>query len=88
MELLIDPGGNVRTVYSEQLDVGSLGTLSIRRGSHVEPTATGEWTADLSPVQGPVLGVFEKRSQAVAAEIQWLQRHWLTPGGRLSVTDG
>jgi hypothetical protein len=55
-----------------------LGRLSIARGSHVEPTADGRWTADLSPAGGPLLGPFERRSQALAAEVAWLETHWLT----------
>ena len=78
MQLVVAPDGGVRTVYSESLDVRCLGELSIRRGSHVEPNDTGQWAADLSPVGGPVLGPFEQRSQALAAEIEWLQTHWLT----------
>jgi hypothetical protein len=33
----------------------------------------GDWWADLLPVQGPVLGPFETRDAAVAAELVWLQ---------------
>lgn len=79
MELLIEVSGRVRCVYSEELDLGQLGQLSIRRGSHVEPTADGQWTADLSPVNGPVLGPFTMRTEALAAEVAWLQANWLSP---------
>jgi hypothetical protein len=81
MELLVETSGTVRTIYSEQLDVRCLGKISIRRGSHVEPTASGQWTADLAPVGGPVLGPFDHRSEALAAEVAWLQTHWLTREG-------
>ena len=57
----------------------SLGTVNIRRASHVEPTTEGRWTADLSPVGGPMLGPFALRSEALDAEQQWLLHHWLTP---------
>ncbi len=80
MELLITPIGEVRCVYDETIDLTSLGPLTIRRGSHVEPTADGQWTADLSPVAGPVLGPFPRWSEAITAERQWLDQHWLTPG--------
>lgn len=79
MELLIEVSGHVRCVYSEDIELGQLGQLSIRRGSHVEPTADGRWTADLSPVNGPVLGPFTMRTEALAAEIAWLQANWLSP---------
>ena len=74
MHLFIDPGGVVRGLYDETLDLACLGSLSIVRASHVEPTADGQWTADLSPVDGPVLGPFALRSQALDAERAWLER--------------
>jgi hypothetical protein len=58
MELLVTPTGGIRCVYGEDVNLHQLGRLSIQRGSHVEPTADGQWTADLSPVNGPVLGPF------------------------------
>lgn len=79
MDLLIDPTGAIRCIYGEAIDLTSLGNVSIGRGSHVEPTSTGEWTADLSPVLGPLLGPFPTRSEALNAEIAWLQQHWLIP---------
>jgi len=79
MELLIEANGNIRCVYGEAIPLAQLGYVEIRRGSHVEPTGDGRWTADLSPVNGPVLGPFETRSAALAAEIDWLGQHWLTP---------
>ena len=79
MDLLIEPSGTVRCVFGEQIDLGQLGQLSIRRGSHVEPTPDGQWTADLAPVQGPLLGPFPTRTAALNAEVSWLQEHWLLP---------
>ena len=78
MELLITPAGQVRCVYGEALDLATLGQLTIRRGSYVEPLSDGRWTADLSPVHGPLLGPFTGRSEALAAERTWLDCHWLT----------
>lgn len=78
MQMLIQPDGSVRCLYSEELDLHGLGRLAIARGSHVEPTGTGQWTADLSPVNGPVLGPFINRSDALEAERQWLEANWLT----------
>ena len=79
MELLIQPNGIVRTIYAETIELASLGKVDIQRASHVEPTTDGRWTADLSPVGGPMLGPFALRSEALDAEQQWLLRHWLTP---------
>ena len=77
MQLMIRPGGKVHCLYGEELDLHELGSLAIARGSHVEPDATGQWTADLSPVNGPRLGPFSSRRDALAAERQWLETHWL-----------
>jgi hypothetical protein len=78
MEMVVDPQGVVRCVYSEAIDLSVLGPMQIRRASHVEPDPTGQWRADLSPVSGPHLGPFGLRSQALQAESQWLEEHWLT----------
>ena len=77
MDLIISPHGLVSTIYSEEIDLAAIGRTSIRRASHVEPTAEGLWAADLSPVGGPVLGPFAKRSDALAAEVSWLTEHLL-----------
>jgi hypothetical protein len=77
MQLVIDVTGRVRAVYDEQIDLAALGHPSIRRASHVEPSADGRWHADLAPVHGPLLGPFERRSQALEAEGAWLAEHWL-----------
>lgn len=79
MELLVTPTGRIRCVYGEDVNLHQLGRLSIQRGSHVEPTADGRWTADLSPVDGPVLGPFTSRADALTAEQTWLLKHWLVP---------
>ncbi|MFO1001159.1 MAG: hypothetical protein U0936_12510 [Planctomycetaceae bacterium] len=77
MELVINSSGDIRCVYGEEVNLSELGRLSIQRGSHVEPTADGQWTADLSPVQGPQLGPFDCRTQALEAEVAWLNQYWL-----------
>ena len=77
MELIIQSDGQTRCVYDETIDLPSLGRLSIRRASHVEPDGTGSWYADLLPVRGPMLGPFKTRSEALKAETAWLQEHWL-----------
>jgi hypothetical protein len=81
MELRIDPRGQVVCVYGEAIDLAVLGEPSIRRASHVEPDDQGRWWADLAPVGGPRLGPYARRSQALAAEVGWLEAHWLPAGG-------
>lgn len=82
MQVIITPGGEVRCLYGEAVDLASLGAPLLRRASHVEPGPQGGWWADLSPVHGPTLGPFALRSRALAAEAAWLEAHWLVPGTR------
>jgi hypothetical protein len=77
MELVITPSGQVRCLYDEALDLSALGILRITRASQVEPDERGWWWADLAPVQGPKLGPYRQRSEALAAERHWLEWHWL-----------
>ncbi len=72
MQLTISPIGRVTGVYDETFDLAVLGRVAIRRASHVEPDPAGRWFADLAPVGGPVLGPFPRRSDALAAERNWL----------------
>ena len=77
MELVISCIGHVRCIYTDELSLSDLGELSISRASHVEPDSVGRWRADLSPVGGPLLGPFVKRTEALAAEVEWLRKNWL-----------
>jgi hypothetical protein len=77
MQLLIDPSGCTRCIYGETIDLALFGHLAVRRASHVEPNAEGNWFADLSPVNGPCLGPFRRRSEALEAERRWLEDNWL-----------
>lgn len=79
MELVVHADGTLHGLYDETLDLSQLGQMSIRRASHVEPTDQGQWQADLAPVDGPVLGPFALRSEALAAEVEWLEENWLVP---------
>lgn len=78
MDLIINPAGMVRCIHSDALPLKALGRPVIERASIVEPTPDGDWTADLSPQNGPVLGPFTTRGEALAAEHRWLETHWLT----------
>ena len=80
MTLIIDKIGTIRCVYDEAIDLTALGSPQITRASHVEPDENGQWWAELSPVDGPQLGPFTYRTQALDAEHAWLERHWLVPG--------
>lgn len=75
MDLVIRPNGDVSTLYTELLDLAALGSMNIERASHVEPDATGQWFAQV--IDGPKLGPFSRRSEALAAEVAWLTKHRL-----------
>ena len=81
MQLIVESDGALRCVYGEEIDMHALGIPSVSRASHVEPDQYGRWFADLSPVDGPRLGPFDRRSDALAAESTWLESNWLTPTG-------
>lgn len=77
VELFIRPDGSLQFVYSDEVAeaVRPLGTASIFRASHVEPTADGAgWLADMFPISGKstILGPFPTRAAALQAEIGWL----------------
>jgi hypothetical protein len=77
MFVWIRPDGGVRFVYDDALrSLLALGRASLCRASHVEPTPDGRWTADLGPMDGPVLGPFETRAAALEAERSWLVRRF------------
>ena len=75
MDLIVQPGGWIRCLYTEGIDLATLGRLTIRRASWVEPDRAGRWWADLAPVRGPRLGPFACRSEGLAAEQRWLEEH-------------
>lgn len=77
MQLLIQSDGAIRCLYHEAIDLATLGRMTIARGSYVEPDPNGKWYADLAPVNGPRLGPFSSRSQALSAEQAWLEANWL-----------
>lgn len=77
IDLTIHEDGTIGAVHNDALaDLYDEGQAEIKRASHVEPSFDGgqiTWTADLSPVKGPKLGPYRLRSEALQAEIDWLQ---------------
>ena len=66
--------------------MGPVGSPTLRRpeifrASTVEPDGEGRWHADLRPMLGPVLRPFAHRSEALSAEVAWLEQYWLLPPG-------
>jgi hypothetical protein len=66
--------GHITFVYSDELaDLMDEGTTAVCRVSHVEFDNDRQgWTADMSPVDGPVLGPFTTRAEGLVAEREWL----------------
>jgi len=78
LRIKITRDGCINFIYADGLQpLCALGTTEIRRASHVEPTLDGQWTADLSPRNGPTLGPFPTRSAALIEETQWLLENWM-----------
>ena len=75
MQIVIGTNGTARCLYGEAIDLGELGTLKISRASHVEPDDSGQWFASI--IDGPVLGPFVRRSDALQAEADWLHTNRL-----------
>ena len=82
MQLIVLPTGEIRCLYDEVLDLTALGRPTITRASHVEPDADGQWWADLAPVDGPNLGPYRQRTEALSAERSWLEANWLAGADR------
>lgn len=76
IELTIDGSGRVSAIWDDALaDLAELGECRVKRASHIEWDGTG-WSADLSPVGGPVLESYRRRRDALAAEHDWLLANW------------
>lgn len=78
LELFIRPDGRIVFIHSDEgyEFAADLGEPHIQRASVVEPTASGQWTADMSPSDTAcILGPFPKRQEALNAETTWLSEH-------------
>lgn len=70
--VFITPQGTIKHIYSDDLAfLSELGQSVTRRASDVEP-CRGGWAADMGKSNGPVLGPFPLRQQALDAEVAWL----------------
>jgi hypothetical protein len=85
MDIIISRTGQIRFIYSDALlGLAAQGTTTVQRASHVEP-CSGGWQADMSPVDGPVLGPYVTRAEALGHEVEWLQRHNIPQPSALKV---
>lgn len=81
IEVYVDANGTLQYVHDDALAAylePFASSVEIRRASHVEPAADGRsWEADLAPVGGPKLIGFKTRAEALLAERDWLQEHYM-----------
>lgn len=73
MIVLCSPSGDLKAIYDDALNLSEIGAYTVRRASDVEPDAEGQWWADLTKSDGPKLGPFPRRGDAIRAEIEWLE---------------
>lgn len=80
MNLYFRPDGTGQCLYGEKIALDAIGTLDIKRASHVEPDPEkpGYWYVDLSPVGGPMIVGFKTRAEALQTEEEWLNKKMRT----------
>jgi hypothetical protein len=72
MIINISPQGEIKHIYTENIDLTDLGETQITRASNVEPVGL-QWEATMK--DGAILGPFNLRSEALAAEVNYLEKH-------------
>jgi hypothetical protein len=77
LKILVTQKGTLKFIHDDSLKIIlDQGTALVRRASHVEPSPDGkQWSADMTPVGGDVLGPFDTKKKALAAEIKWLNNN-------------
>lgn len=80
--------GVIEFIYDDDLKgfIDDSEEKKVFRASHVEPDGTGDWWADLSPINGPKLGPFSKRQDALDAEVNWIQNNYLRQGNNEDIS--
>lgn len=76
MNIKFDKNGMAQFLYTEKLDLSLLGTvMDIKRVASVEPQGA-QWIVKISnkPI---ILGPFGKRSDAIKAEVEWIEKNLL-----------
>jgi len=75
----VSRSGEMTFIYDDKLTgLMKHGPAKITRASHVDPTADNKWEANMVPSRGPVLGPFDTRAEALAAEVRWINENVLT----------
>lgn len=76
MKIKINPDGTINILYTEDICMEELGKVdSIKRLFHVEPTQDNKWiaAANTGTSECVILGPFDKRSEALDAEVAWIE---------------
>jgi hypothetical protein len=72
------PNGTLEFVYHDEfVDLLREGDADVDRASRIEPWGKngGKWYAEI--FGGPTLGPFDLRGEALAAEVDWIERNRL-----------
>lgn len=82
MILSIENGGVITAIYNDDLEplMAQAKICAIERASHVEPTSDAKWAATMT--DGTVLGPYTLRSEALAAEVAYLESKLFGAKGR------
>jgi hypothetical protein len=77
---LVIKNGIITAIHDDALTpMFSLGDVTIKRASHVEPDRNGhEWSADMRPVGGRIMRGFKTRGAALKAEVDYLRKYVIT----------
>ena len=76
-DILIEADGTIAHIYDDDMRGLFAGEWkATRRVSNVEPADGGGWSAymTMAGAAGVVLGPFESRAEALAAELRWLRQ--------------
>jgi hypothetical protein len=73
----IDTDGVITCIYTENIDLNELGSVTTKRGSHVEPANNNSWYCDLSPLGHPVFDGFRTRTAALEFEVDYIEKNIL-----------
>ena len=74
--ITIEDNGSLNFVWDDRLaDLAAGCDVTTKRVSNVEPADDGQWWADMAPVDGPKLGPYRLRGEALQAERDWLWEH-------------
>lgn len=75
IKLSIKADGEIQAIYSDQLaDLCDQGEATITRASDVEPHPAGGWVAHMRPPFPPCRMHYRLREQALAAEVDYLEK--------------